>query len=345
MDCDDARTIAWEDVPCPLCGARQERTLLETPGDFGASYRLVGCGACGMGYLNPRPTVACIGQFYPADYECYAVPQPKPRLGSARRERLERLVLAHGYGYPPRPGFLGRMAARLASPFFGPDRDSFTAIPFAGDGKLLDYGCGSGWYAHRMRQRGWDVTGLDFSPHAAARVRDHFKIPVHVGTLPHPDVHAESFDAITMGAVLEHVHDPHPVIGAAAEALRPGGLLVVCVPNLASWQHRYFGADCWSLELPRHLLHFTPETLRRLVEGHGLEVSELRIVGRTSWMRRSLSAARRHGDRRWLTRLCGLPGVAGMVTRWTARTGRADSMTLLARKPAAEAVGRTSWSA
>jgi hypothetical protein len=134
--------------------------------------------------------------------------------------------------------------------------------------------------------------------------------------------------------VLEHVHDPHPVIAAAAEALRPGGLLVISVPNLASWPHRYFGADCWALELPRHLLHFTPVTLRRLMETHGLSVSELRIVARKSWMRRSFAAARRRGDRRWVTRLAALPGVTSMLTNWTARTGRADCMTILARKPA-----------
>jgi SAM-dependent methyltransferase len=286
-----------------------------------------------MGYLNPRPTAGCIGHFYPADYECYAVPQPTRHGPSAWRRALEQLVLSHRYEYPPAPTALGRMIATLAAPFCSPSRDSFTAIPYVGAGKLLDVGCGSGWYAHRMRARGWDVTGLDFSPHAAARVRDHFHIPVHVGTLPHPDVKPESFDAITMGAMLEHVHDPHLVIATAAEALRPGGLLAICVPNLASWQVRHFGVDCWSLELPRHLLHFTPATLRQLVERHGLAVRELRIIGRKNWMHRSLAAAERRGDRRWLTRLCRLPGVAGFVTRWTARTGQADCMTLLARKP------------
>jgi SAM-dependent methyltransferase len=333
---DDHGPIVWEDVACPLCELRREEVLLETTGEpDNTPYRLVRCGSCGLGYLNPRPAVESIGRFYPAGYECYDIPTPQQRWYNAILRKLERLVLSHRFGYPPGLDSFGeKLIATLASPWFGPSRDSMTAIPFCGEGRLLDYGCGSGWYLHRMRERGWNVTGMDFSPHAAARVRDHFRIPVHVGMLPHPDVPRESFDAITMGAVLEHVHWPHPVIAGAAQTLRAGGLLVISVPNLASWQHRYFGRDCWSLELPRHLLHFTPATLRKLVEKHGLEVEELRIVGRTSWMRRSFAAARRRQDPRFFVRISEFRGVASLLTRYSAWTQQADCMTLLARKPA-----------
>jgi SAM-dependent methyltransferase len=211
------------------------------------------------------------------------------------------------------------------------------ALPFVGQGRLLDFGCGSGWYAHRMRERGWTVSGMDFSAHAARRVTEHFAIPVLVGSLPHPQVAPESFDVITMGCVLEHVHRPHTVVAAAAQALRPGGLLVVAVPNLASWGFRVFGRAWWPLELPRHLLHFTPRTLRRLVESHGLEVTELRMLGRGSWMRRSLAAAAPLPwptfRQRLLVKLGRWRVIASLLTRGTVWTGQSDDILVIARRP------------
>src|SRR5262249_23099022 len=151
-------------------------------------------------------------------------------------------------------------------------------LPFVGEGRLLDFGCGSGWYAHRMRELGWQVTAMDFNAQVAAQVQQRFGIPVVVGTLPHPEIEPESYDVITMGAVLEHVHRLHEVVAAAARALRPGGYLMAAVPNLDSWGFRHFGEDWWGLQIPHHLLHFNPTTLRRMLKAHGLEVRQLRIL-------------------------------------------------------------------
>src|SRR5262249_25364137 len=189
----------------------------------------------------------------------------------------------------------------------------------------------------RMRERGWNVTGLDFSAHAAREVTRKYGIPVLVGTLPHPEVKPASFDVITMGAVLEHVHHPHEVIRAAAEALRPDGKLVIAVPNLDSWGFAFFGQDWWGLELPRHLLHFAPATLRKLVEGHGLEVTDVQLVERGGWIRRSMAMVRRRpGAPRWrriVSRLGCLRVVPSLLTRWTVWRGRQDCLVMIARKP------------
>jgi SAM-dependent methyltransferase len=301
-----APRVTWETVACPLCAASDEEVLLTEPVDDGeAVYRLVRCRGCGMGYLNPRPDEDSIGQFYPEEYEPYQAPQ-RHRVG-----RWRQLV--------------------------GPGGNSLTAVPLHGQGRLLDFGCGSGWYAQRMKERGWHVTGMDFSAHAARQVEQRYGIRVHVGTLPHPDVAVESFDMVTMGAVLEHVHDPHCVIAAARRALRPGGRLLVSVPNLAGWGFRYFGRDWFGLELPRHLLHFTPDTLRRLVEGHGLEVRELGTQVRGGWLRRSLARAHQRGSavsRRPLARLGRLRVVSSLLAHWTGRTGQADAIRLIAERPA-----------
>lgn len=271
-----------------------------------------------MGYLNPRPDEASIGRFYPENYEPYQ--PPKTARNSPWSRLRERLL--------------------------GPDRDSMTALPLHGKRRLLDYGCGSGWFGHRMRERGWQVTGMDMSAYAVESARNHFKLTVIHGTLPHADIGPESFDVVTLGAVLEHLHWPHRVIGAAVRALTPGGYLVLSVPNVASWGFRFFGSDWFPLELPRHLLHFTPQTLQRLVQMHGLEVTDLRMLGRTNWMRRSL--ANRHerrcreknkpnqpARRNYLAAIGRVRMMQSWLTRWTVWTGQADCLLLVARRPAA----------
>jgi 2-polyprenyl-3-methyl-5-hydroxy-6-metoxy-1,4-benzoquinol methylase len=329
----------WEDVPCPLCQQRDEETVLtaSAPTDEGR-YRLVRCRRCGLAYLNPRPDRRTIGLFYPEEYEEYEGPaRIQEGWWSRLRGRLERLVQRAWLGFPPPVNWREQLAAFLVLPLVGGERDSLTALPYRGEGRLLDYGCGAGWYLERMRRRGWNVTGMDFSPHAARRTAERFGIPVLVGTLPHPEVHDESFDVITMGCVLEHVHDPHAVIAAAARALRPDGWLVLVVPNLASWGFRLFGPDWWPLELPRHLLHFTPGTLGRLVRVHGLEIVRQRMLARPGWMRRSMAISRRRGRGPLLRRLLAQAGrlrfIPSLLTRWSVHSQRADCLMLIARRP------------
>src|SRR5205085_2563136 len=145
-------------------------------------------------------------------------------------------------------------------------------------------------------------------------------------------------DVITLGAVLEHVHRPHQIIGAAVQGLAPGGRLVVSVPNIDSWGFRYFQPDWWGLHLPHHLLHFNQATLRRLLEAHGLDVGEVRLVKRPSWMRRSLTAARKRGDTRYLVKVSGGRLANSLLTRWAAWRHQADALVAMAYRPAA-AVG------
>jgi 2-polyprenyl-3-methyl-5-hydroxy-6-metoxy-1,4-benzoquinol methylase len=330
--------VVWEETACPLCGARDEDELLVAAApDGSASYRVVRCRSCGLGYLNPRPDEHTIGLLYPDAYTWYH-PPAKPDSAWARlKQRLRRLVMARRFGTPPPPTGWGQKAlAWLADWWLAPHAQSMTALPWCGQGRLLDYGCGSGWYAQQMRALGWQVTGMDFSAYAAEQVQRHFGIPTLAGSLPHPQVAPASFDVITMGAVLEHVHDPHRLIEAAATALQPGGYVVVSVPNLASWGFRYFREDWWGLQLPHHLLHFTPQTLRRLLEAHGLEVRALRVLARPGWMKKSLAAARRAegpARRRLAVRLGRSRLVASLLARWTGWTGAGDCIEAIAYRP------------
>jgi len=297
--------INWETVSCPLCSSAGEDEFLRAVGDDGHEYRLGRCRRCGFVFLNPRPTPATIGLLYPPNYSPYQPPK-RPRRGVLRRCR-DTLV--------------GRGERALS------DR-----IPLTPGGILMDYGCGAGAFAAAMRARGWDALGMDFSPHAAATARAHFGLRVIEGTLPHPAVAPESLDAITLRMVLEHVHDPHQLLGAASAALRPGGWLYVCVPNLASWGFRAFGPHWFPLRLPWHLLHFTPETLERAVKRAGLAVEAITTGAHSNWMGWSIERAGRERPSLHL-RIARWKLARSALARWSRWRGAGDELCLLARKP------------
>src|SRR5262245_48405259 len=141
----DAQAVTWETVRCPLCDSERADPFLSAPADSADTrYHLVRCRECQLVYLNPRPTPESIAQFYPEDYEAYR-PKGMGRGWRGRlRRRLEGLVLSAELGYPPPlRGWPERLLAWLAAPWFGPGRHSQTALPYAGRGRLLDYGCGS----------------------------------------------------------------------------------------------------------------------------------------------------------------------------------------------------------
>ena len=102
---------------------------------------------------------------------------------------------------------------------------------------------------------------------------------------------------------LEHVHHPRPVLREACKLLAPGGKLVAAVPNIDSLPFRWFGADWFALDLPRHLTHFTPMTLTLMLQRAGFRIAEVRMVRHSLWLRKSAQlASRRRGPywRRWL---------------------------------------------
>lgn len=339
-----ANSLVWVDVPCPLCGARRDEPILMAPTAEGMC-RLARCGACSMVYLNPRPSDDTLGLLYPEDYSVYHAAPEKSEPGPRQRmlRHLHDLARARYHGYPPGTHTgMQRALAPLGKVLLDWQGDSMTHIPWIGEGRLLDYGCGSGWFASRMRELGWQVTAMDFNADSLSAVAHRYQLPVIAGTLPHPKVRPESFDVITMGAVLEHVSNPHEVVSAVARVLAPGGLLVASVPSINSWAFRAFGADWWGLELPRHLLHFTPATLRRLVEMHGLEVKGIRFVPRSGWLRRSLKTMRRRPDvgpvRRLLSHVTAWGPVSRLIGRWSIETRQADSLKIIAAKPARAAL-------
>jgi 2-polyprenyl-3-methyl-5-hydroxy-6-metoxy-1,4-benzoquinol methylase len=180
-----------------------------------------------------------MGKYYPDDYGPYL----STRVSSGASPRWKRLKT-----------FLKNLIE------FNAQR-----LPALPPGRMLEIGCASGSFLSRQANLGWQVAGIEFSPSAAARARQA-GYEVHCGpveTAPNPQ---EQFDLVVGWMVLEHLHDPVGALRRLHAWTRPGATLVVSVPHLSPLLLKAFGNACYGLQVPTHLYHFTPTTLRHLLE-------------------------------------------------------------------------------
>ncbi|MBI1921524.1 MAG: class I SAM-dependent methyltransferase [Geobacter sp.] len=136
---------------------------------------------------------------------------------------------------------------------------------------LLDIGCGEGLFLQAVRGHVEKATGLEPTQFYASYASEELKLDVRQGLIETVDFGKESFDVITLFHVLEHLDDPAAALINLRSWLRPGGLLVIEVPNIESPTARYRGPG-WELIIPEHRFHFSPESMRFLLRKCGFEV-------------------------------------------------------------------------
>jgi SAM-dependent methyltransferase len=147
-------------------------------------------------------------------------------------------------------------------------------MQFKQKGALLDLGCSSGAFLEFIKGQSWELYGIEMSADCAGRAEARTGANVFVGDIPDAQFPQESFDVITCFDVLEHLYEPLKVMAKVREWLKPGGVFYVQVPNIDSAEARLFGTYWHGLELPRHLFHYSPGSLKFLAESVGLsEVS------------------------------------------------------------------------
>ena len=306
---ESAGALEWEEPSCLLCGGDRRSIVLESPekpvATTGPRPAVVRCDACGFCYTCPRPTPASMQRFYPEDYWPHRLESHANAL--KRRKWWARWF---GSGWRPQRSLLRRQK-----------------------GRLLDFGCGGGKFLAEMHAEGWQVLGVDVSDSVVARIQEKLGLPVLAGDLSAPQLDQSSFEVITMRQSLEHVHDPREVLRQAHRLLVPGGTLLVWVPNFDSLAFRWFGPAWYGLDLPRHLVHFTPSTLRRIVAEAGFQVGPLSMVRHSSWLQRSAKRARELGRRGPQSRWLAWRAVCRWVTRYAFFTRQSDCIALSATKP------------
>jgi 2-polyprenyl-3-methyl-5-hydroxy-6-metoxy-1,4-benzoquinol methylase len=128
------------------------------------------------------------------------------------------------------------------------------------EGSLLDIGAGTGEFLKLAKDRNWDISGIE--PNEKARQFAAKKNIVLVESID--DVNGEQFDVVTLWHVLEHLPDLEKTITKIEAFVKPGGSLVIAVPNYRSYDAQYYKEFWAAYDVPRHLWHFSKESMKRL---------------------------------------------------------------------------------
>lgn len=161
-------------------------------------------------------------------------------------------------------------------------------------GKILDIGCGTGAFLNTMKAAGWESTGLEPDEVARAKAKELY------GLEPKPsheifDLPENNYDAITMWHVLEHVHQLHEYVAQLKKMLTTNGRIFIAVPNYTSYDAQYYGAHWAAYDLPRHLYHFSPDSMKNLVEQYGLTIKKIKPMWFDSFYVSMLSEQYKNG--------------------------------------------------
>ncbi len=232
--------------PCMLCNGTAFRTVHRRD-----PLCYLRCRSCGLVSLYPRPEEAELEKMY-QDY------LPVARESIRKREREGKEVAL-------------RAAETLSLRFE------------ARTGRLLEVGCGLGFFLGMMKTRGWEVEGVEISETGREFAQRTWKVPVHRGPLDELNLPEESFDAAVLFYVIEHVPEPVGLLTEIGRILKPGGLV------LLRWPHttpivRILGPVSRYVDLyhtPYHLYDFSPATMKALLTRCGFEGVQTMIGGRT----------------------------------------------------------------
>lgn len=239
--------ISWERVGCNLCGADNARLYhRETLPYFDRplTFDIVKCRKCGLVYTNPRLV----------DYNAtYLSGVDRQDEHFADHDRAKHPVFASALDQ------IRRLTPSTST-----------------DVRILDIGCGSGYFLHLARQRGWQVQGIEPAETSARYAAGHYHLPVERADMYTLDWPEAQFDVITAWDVIEHVPDPAAFLQQCSEWLKPGGLLALRFPG-DRWQkikgilfHHLLQSRRAAFGATMHLYFFNETTMGRLAARAGL---------------------------------------------------------------------------
>lgn len=236
---------------CDVCGSRSYRKLFSGPDrlvSLPGRFTFVECTGCGLIYQQPRPAWEQLRLHYESEYPPY--------------EDLERQAA--------RP--LGRLLLRL-----GPLKQRRYVERFRKGGSLMDVGCGVGDFLAEMRRSGaWQLSGLEPTAGAARTAERRLGIPIVNGLFDDAALVPASLDVVTMWNVLEHVMSPTAALEKTWQVLRPGGHLIIAIPNPESLSRRLFGRYWVGWDLPRHLYAYPRRVIERMFAERGFRILDRR---------------------------------------------------------------------
>ena len=331
--------LRLECINCPLCGSSDSSVVMTSkdnlcglPGEFHVER----CHACGHRFMNPRPVLESLAACYP---EQYGPHQSVPKAaGDSAGTSNSGSVIINGATGRGRPLYLRILPQRyvpgLKQFYNWVMEDRSQPVPVAPKGqrhaadsaqfegrrpekpRALELGCATGQYLMRLQDAGWLATGVEPGERPASIAQDA-GLDVHCGTLESTELQSEQFELAAAWMVIEHVPDARETLGRLHSLLIPGGTLLFSIPNAGCWESWFFGKYWYVWELPRHLHHFTPSSIRKLLEECGF--TNVRIIHQRNLSNvigsLALSILARWPDNRFGRRLLRYPDRPTTVTK------------------------------
>ena len=268
---------------CDVCGSTSGKTVLQATDHregLGGSFELLECLSCHLVRTEPRPDD--LSSWYPPEYANHTARPPltvraigRALRYNARPIRNERIARLLGWALP--------------NAEIGP--------PLAQQARVLDVGAGNGSAVAALRAAGAEAWGVEPSAVGVDAAHANGIDTVIQGTLESAPLPEGPWDVIRFTHVLEHVPSPVATLRFAQSALAKDGRIVILVPNFGGIGRRIFGRAWDGLEVPRHLHHFTPSTLRKTLAAAGLAPLTVRTVALFGVLPASIDAWSSGGQR------------------------------------------------
>jgi 2-polyprenyl-3-methyl-5-hydroxy-6-metoxy-1,4-benzoquinol methylase len=270
---------------CPVCGSPDINPLL-TVKDHSVSkeeFVVWQCSRCTLRFTQDVPDENSIAPYYQsADYISHS--NTDKGLINQAYQRVRQYTLNQK----------AKLVIRNTKP----------------QGKILDIGAGIGAFLNTMKGQGWEISGIEPDEGARNQAKQLFNIDLsgtgELNGLPH-----DSFDAITLWHVLEHVHSLHEYVQRLGSLINANGKIFIAVPNYQSLDASIYTSSWAAYDVPRHLYHFTPRAMEALVQQHGLKIIAKKPMWFDSFYISLLSSKYRNGKTNWLS--AGLAGLRSNV--------------------------------
>ncbi len=232
---------------CPVCGSADIKPVLSAKDHTvsGEEFSITGCGSCGLRFTQDHPDAAGIVPYYKSEN-----------------------YISHSNSSE---GFVNRLYQRVRKKTLRQKRKLLERTTGSRNGILLDMGSGTGAFVKEMELHQWKVMGLEPDADARAKAKEIYAIELKEPEWLY-ELKENVFDAVTLWHVLEHVHDLHACVGEIKRVLKENGKLFVAVPNYTSTDAAIYKENWAAYDVPRHLYHFSPGSMKLLMEKHGLKI-------------------------------------------------------------------------
>jgi len=261
---------------CPVCGSIKIRNVFPVK-DYtvsGKEFMIAECSDCSLRFTQDVPDAENIQAYYKSENYISHTDTSK--------------------------GLVNRLYKTIRKRTLRQKRKLIEQVTSQKTGALLDVGSGTGAFLYEMKSNGWNVTGLEPDNDAIVIAKKNYELDLmNTDKLFH--LKANSFDAITLWHVLEHVHQLQDYVKQLKNLLNSEGKLVIAVPNYTSCDEKKYQTYWAAYDVPRHLYHFSPKAMETLMSLHGLKIIDKKPMWYDSFYVSLLSSKYKTGNTQWMS--------------------------------------------